>query len=43
MFTIDKTSGTFGRTGHFTVRGYTVKTPTFMPDGTRGGGKGFDA
>ncbi len=26
----------FGRVGSFDIRGFTVKTPTFMPDGTRG-------
>jgi queuine tRNA-ribosyltransferase len=36
MFVTEKKIGKFGRAGHFTVRGHTIITPTFMPDGTRG-------
>lgn len=36
MYTISQNIGAFGRRGELSVRGFTVKTPTFMPDGTRG-------
>lgn len=35
MFEEEKKLSDFARTGRFTVRGMEVKTPTFMPDGTR--------
>lgn len=36
MFIVNKSVGQFGRVGRLSVRGFKVKTPTFMPDGTRG-------
>lgn len=36
MFVEEKKTGEFARAGSFTVRGMNIKTPTFMPDGTRG-------
>ena len=36
MFRTIKTFGEFGRIGEFDTRRGVVKTPTFMPDGTRG-------
>lgn len=36
MFTEEKKIGEFTRAGTLHVRGYAIKTPTFMPDGTRG-------
>lgn len=36
MFEEKMKIGEFARTGTLKVRGYTIKTPTFMPDGTRG-------
>lgn len=36
MHTISQNIGAFGRRGELSVRGFAVKTPTFMPDGTRG-------
>lgn len=36
MHTIFQNIGAFGRRGELSVRGFIVKTPTFMPDGTRG-------
>lgn len=36
MFVEKRRVGVFGRSGDLKVRGYEIKTPTFMPDGTRG-------
>lgn len=36
MFEVFEKKGTFTRSGALRVRGYKIKTPTFMPDGTRG-------
>lgn len=36
MFDVTKNISEFGRAGVLKVRGFEVKTPTFMPDGTRG-------
>ncbi len=36
MFTEKKRIGEYSRTGELIVRGKTIVTPTFMPDGTRG-------
>lgn len=36
MFDILEKKGKFARAGVLKVRGYEIKTPTFMPDGTRG-------
>lgn len=36
MFEEEKKTGEYSRAGTLRVRGYEVKTPTFMPDGTRG-------
>lgn len=40
-FTTTATFGKYGRSGRFSVRGYEIITPTFMPDGTRGAVKGL--
>lgn len=36
MFEVTQKISTFGRQGELHVRGFDIKTPTFMPDGTRG-------
>jgi len=36
MFEVLENHGEFARSGVLKVRGYEIKTPTFMPDGTRG-------
>jgi queuine tRNA-ribosyltransferase len=36
MFKETKKHGDYARSGTLVVRGYEIKTPTFMPDGTRG-------
>lgn len=36
MFVETKKVGEFARSGTLNVRGFTIQTPTFMPDGTRG-------
>lgn len=36
MYTEIAKIGPFARSGELSVRGFTIKTPTFMPDGTRG-------
>lgn len=40
-FITTATFGKYGRSGHFLVRGHEIRTPTFMPDGTRGAVKGL--
>lgn len=36
LFSVEKTFGSYGRTGVLHTRAGSVSTPTFMPDGTRG-------